>query len=277
MLIITIETRGQARELAFDKETVTVGSEPGCDVVVPKAAKSHATISIDRADRVVIQDHDTFWGTKLDGRKVRGRVEIGDGTIAIGKSTLRVRRVAPPDLALERMEPVERELVRATARGDDASRLVYADWLEERQDHARARFLRLQHAIATMDPQEDLPLSVQSQELRTLAEGLDPAWRRAVAKIAIERCVSFELQCPKQWSALQPTEQSDVRYCGACSKQVFYCTTIESAQRRARRDECIAVDVRLGREPGDLEPVIRMGTMVAHRRSSPEGDNADDD
>src|SRR5262245_4575812 len=130
MLVITVVTKDSTRELVLDQDSVTIGSGPTCDVVLPKAAKLHATIGFDPADQLVIMDHGTFRGTRVDGRKVRGVAEVGDGTIEIARSKLRVLRVAPPDLAVEQLEPVERQLVRAAARGDDASRLVYADWLE---------------------------------------------------------------------------------------------------------------------------------------------------
>ena len=263
MLVITVTTKGSTSEHALDQEAVTIGSGPACDVIVPKAAKLHATIQIDRNDRLIIVDH-SFWGTKLDGRRIHDKAEIGEGTIAIARSTLRVLRVAPPDLAIERFDLVEQQLVRAVARGDEASRLVYADWLEQRGDHERARFLRLQAEIAGMKP--DSIFLLAAHELRTLAAGLDPAWRRAVAQVAVEGCVGFELQCPKQWSSLESTERSDVRFCGACQQQVFYCTTIESARRRAQRNECVAIDIKLERSYHDLEPVIRMGKMVAGGR-----------
>jgi uncharacterized protein (TIGR02996 family) len=59
---------------------------------------------------------------------------------------------------------------------DDATpRLVYADWLEERGDPARAEFLRLQPALEGMKPDDPrrLPLEARFRELRS---ALDPSW-----------------------------------------------------------------------------------------------------
>lgn len=39
--------------------------------------------------------------------------------------------------------------------GDDAPRLVFADWLDEHKQHARAEFIRLQIALANMDSLDD--------------------------------------------------------------------------------------------------------------------------
>ena len=44
VLIITVSTKDSTHELVFDKATVTIGSDAACDVVLPKAAKHHATI-----------------------------------------------------------------------------------------------------------------------------------------------------------------------------------------------------------------------------------------
>ena len=63
----------------------------------------------------------------------------------------------------------------AAAPLDDAPRLVYADWLQERGEETRADYLR---AIVTlMRPPED-PVIVE--RCVALAGGLDAGWRQAV-------------------------------------------------------------------------------------------------
>src|SRR5262245_58493353 len=58
--------------------------------------------------------------------------------------------------------------------GDDFSRLVYADWLEERGD-SRGEFLRLHLALRSLPP--DHPhRSSGEQALSRLRKGLDPGW-----------------------------------------------------------------------------------------------------
>jgi uncharacterized protein (TIGR02996 family) len=59
----------------------------------------------------------------------------------------------------------------ATARSDDAPRLVYADWLLERGDADRAEYLRL---ICSRDE------SAIGDRLREVAQSLDPAWMAQV-------------------------------------------------------------------------------------------------
>lgn len=56
----------------------------------------------------------------------------------------RLRALVPPvvDAAAARTDATERALIAAIARGDRASRAVYADWLETRGDHRGAAFLR---------------------------------------------------------------------------------------------------------------------------------------
>src|SRR6516225_4375149 len=107
---------------------------------------------------------------------------------------------------------------------NDAHRLIYADWLEERGD-ARGEYLRLECHLATLsqdDPQLD-PLLIQFRELHSQ---IDPAWRAAVARSKVERCRLFAFRCPKRWDKLRPTKDSAVRVCTACRKEVFYCESI---------------------------------------------------
>src|SRR5258708_7552476 len=97
---------------------------------------------------------------------------------------------------------------------DEAPRLIYADWLEERGD-LRGAYLRLDCQLAALtedDPRFD-ELVIRFRELHFQ---IDRAWRRAVSRSRIEKCDQFAFRCPKRWDALQPTEDSRVRYCTAC-------------------------------------------------------------
>jgi uncharacterized protein (TIGR02996 family) len=58
---------------------------------------------------------------------------------------------------------------------DDAPRLVYADWLQERGQDAKAEYARV--VVALLHPPED-PAAVQ--RCVALADGLDAAWRQTV-------------------------------------------------------------------------------------------------
>ena len=141
---------------------------------------------------------------------------------------------------------------------DDESRSVYADWLEEHSRLEEAELIRVQLQLKSLGA-EDPRLGILGARLRELASKVDPAWRRSIARPAIEGCdVRFELLCPKSWDSLAPTSAPDVRFCGACRKDVHYATSIEEAREHAFRGECVAVDVSLRREPRDLDPRGRL-------------------
>jgi uncharacterized protein (TIGR02996 family) len=65
--------------------------------------------------------------------------------------------------------------------GDDTPRLVYADWLNERDD-PRGAYLRAEHAwAATHDPGD-------RETLRQMAKGLDPVWVARVSRPPVGVC-----------------------------------------------------------------------------------------
>ncbi|MEJ7599809.1 MAG: TIGR02996 domain-containing protein [Kofleriaceae bacterium] len=59
--------------------------------------------------------------------------------------------------------------------GDPALRMVYADWLEQSGELARAQFLRMQLALASADP-DAADLRDRGQALRVLGETLASEW-----------------------------------------------------------------------------------------------------
>jgi uncharacterized protein (TIGR02996 family) len=61
------------------------------------------------------------------------------------------------------------EAVRA-APDDDGPRLVYADWLDERGDHDRAEFIRVQCELARLDPADAGVPDLHVRQLEMLAE-----------------------------------------------------------------------------------------------------------
>jgi uncharacterized protein (TIGR02996 family) len=63
---------------------------------------------------------------------------------------------------------------------DDTHRLVYADWLDERDD-LRGRYLRLEVRLAELDEGDPAFPSLQAEH-RALHAGLEPAWRAAIDK-----------------------------------------------------------------------------------------------
>ena len=138
---------------------------------------------------------------------------------------------------------------------DDAARLVYADWLDEQGDPislVKAGFLRAQCELARL-PEKDEQRAALREQVRALALQLETSWLAVVSQLLVEKCeIRFEFQCPKQWENLRPTADVKVRSCDACRKPVHYCDTIDEARLHAIRGECVAVDCRPERTPGDL-------------------------
>jgi uncharacterized protein (TIGR02996 family) len=168
-------------------------------------------------------------------------------------------------------DPTEEKLLAEIAAGDDAARMVYADWLEENGDIRRAEFLRTQERLGSLvseDPDTRMAFVEGSRRLRQLATLVELEWRMRVARAPVEGCdvhLRFDFQCPKQWSDLVETEAPDVRFCDLCRQQVFYCTTIPEARQHAWRGRCVAVDIANERTKHDLERPPPMVGMIAPR------------
>jgi uncharacterized protein (TIGR02996 family) len=154
--------------------------------------------------------------------------------------------------------------------GNDAPRLVYADWLEEQGDPvsaAKAEFLRLSVQIAARTESKGRRRT-QKKRLQQLAAELDTSWLAVVSQLAIENCLGksseaqarssrllrFDFLCDRRWENLQPTGDRAVRFCDACKQNVHYCETITEARRHAWDGHCIAVDIGVIRRGGDLQP-----------------------
>jgi uncharacterized protein (TIGR02996 family) len=148
----------------------------------------------------------------------------------------------------------EEAFLRAIAENpdDESCRLVFADWLEERGD-SRAEFLRLDCALRRMSGREADYDDVQAHWWALRAD-LDPVWLAVLGRSEIENCeVRFLFRCPQRWEKLKTTELPMVRFCDWCSQEVFYCGTIDQAKEHACAGHCVAVDVKVTRQPGDLD------------------------
>ncbi|HVL11543.1 MAG TPA: TIGR02996 domain-containing protein [Gemmata sp.] len=152
---------------------------------------------------------------------------------------------------------------------DDATRLVYADWLDEHGDplsSAKSQFLRL---TARPDAEE--------VELQRLASQFDSDWLAVVSRLKVENCaaarakqdanllwekfgIRFNVVCDRRWEDLAATDDNAVRFCDDCKQHVHYCDTIEAARRHAWKGECVAVNLGVIRQERDLEqPVMMVG------------------
>src|SRR5206468_954565 len=101
---------------------------------------------------------------------------------------------------------------------DDATLLVYSDWLEEQGDataEAKAEFLRL--TAAEGGPAE----KKRGERLQALAAALDTGWLAVVSRLRIENCAEkrkegvprvrvrpplrFHFLCDRKWEDLRAT------------------------------------------------------------------------
>ena len=122
-------------------------------------------------------------------------------------------------MAIAAVSPkTEPELLGAIDHADHATRLVYADWLEEQGDHERAEYMRLQDSVVELA--DGGARDIVRQRIIELDRKLDAAWRVIVARPQIVQCKSTS--CPGDWGSLAPTHRTDMRVCGQCKEQVQY-------------------------------------------------------
>ena len=51
----------------------------------------------------------------------------------------------------------------------------------------------------------------------------------------------FSFQCPQQWEQLAPIEDTNVRMCGVCLKNVYLCTSDDEVATQAALGHCVAI------------------------------------
>lgn len=268
MLAIVISRPGEpTRRKTYAAKDLTIGHLADNQLVLDadSADPRHARVVVHDA-KVVLVDLRSAGGTFVDGTRLASpRVVKPANRIAIGAYTLAVFLVAPEAIeaaTLPQRDAVERDLLDAIAGGDDASRLVYADWLEGIGDHARAELLRVQDALDGMVP-DDVRFERLTDRLRELAAGIDLAWRARVAKRTVENCPAFDFECPRRWGELAPTGREGVRRCDACRRDVHYCASVEDAREHAAHGRCVALDVTAARWTNDLAPPFGVFTCDA--------------
>lgn len=239
---------------AFSGVEIMLGSSPANDLVLadPQASPRHARI-VRREGKYILVDMKSEHGTWLNGKRLAAPMIVrwAKDTFTIGSTRI---EIAPEvasfhvGVAHEPRDAREAELLAAIDRGDDASRGVYADWLEERGteiDALRAELLRLQSAAAD---------DAARARLRHVSATIDVPWRVRLAQVPVENCLKFRFECPKRWSELQPTKLAGERHCETCRRTVYYCETIAEARAHAAQNHCVAVDVATARWPRDVEP-----------------------
>lgn len=279
MILISIANDGSGyplRTFLFTGDAVVIGRAPDADLVLAQSGVAPRHIRLSRRGGELIAE-DLRSGVRQRPEQV---LRSGDG-IRVGGLTLRI--------ALDELDP---DVADATEQGlldelrrrpdDPATRAVYADWLEEHDQAARAEFLRLQLAVGAVASAEDPAFAQASARLAELAKQVGDGWRVRVAMSFIEPqtcptrgpairasmwgrskpappALGMELVCPMRWDMLEPTEREGARRCRACNTEVTYCTTIEQAATAAQEGRCIAIDLGAPRSRFDLERPSMVG------------------
>ena len=117
---------------------------------------------------------------------------------------------------------------------DTATRMVYADWLDQHDRSVEATFVRI-------ELRSDDPAIVRASELD---------WRAITSRAPIEDCRVGEgdpeaVQCPARWDGLAATRDERVRRCDVCSRPVRFCGTIGDAALAGRTGARAVFDVAL--------------------------------
>jgi uncharacterized protein (TIGR02996 family) len=272
--------RQRSKRFEIAKERVTIGSDASNDLVLRDGgvAPYHGALVRVR-DRWFLSfpAPDPGGAERAQPLEDGARLQVGAYTLVLALAAAeepapRPRAEGTPAQPLpQARDPVEQRLLDALLAGDEASRLVYADWLEGRGDALRAEFLRLQRSLAGVDPtdpDERGRLKADLGRLRQLAPQIDLDWRRLVGRPAVEGCrqVTFDFPCKMDWGALAPTALPNVRRCHGCGDKVFYVSTIGAAREHASLGHCVAVDFGEPRRPGDLRepprPTMMMGAIA---------------
>lgn len=80
-------------------------------------------------------------------------------------------------------------------------------------------------------------------------------------KMSIRNC-RFAFKCFMKWDDLKLTDEADVRYCGKCEKNVYFCHTDTELWEAIRLNRCIAIDADQsdGSAPKRQERTVFMGS-----------------
>ena len=244
--------RQRSKRFEIPKQAVAIGSDEQNDLVLRdgQVAPFHCRLIRSR-ERWFLAPPDESLNAAA-GAGAMSPLEDGAELVA-GEYRIVLSFEAP------RLELVEQSLLDQIAAGDEASRLVYADWLEGRGETSRAEFLRLQQSLAEIAPTGsgvNVEFKGEVRRLRVLARKLDREWRQLVGRPAVEGCrkVTFDFRCTMDWGTLAPTAEPGVRHCGGCGDNVYYAASVLEARRHARLGRCVAVDLAEERTPDDLRP-----------------------
>lgn len=57
--------------------------------------------------------------------------------------------------------------------------------------------------------------------------------------VSIRNC-RFAFKCDKKWNDLIETEDSDIRFCNGCEKEVHFCADDDELARSVKLNRCVA-------------------------------------
>lgn len=155
---------------------ITIGRSQGNDLVLADMRVSRRHCRFSQGDGGwTVEDLGSMHGTSINGLRVRVPTPVTAGQVIEVASFVLVL-----DASAGKIESVEESLLEAIASNDPGSRLVYADWLEERGDGTRAEFLRLLQAEIDHDRAGRID---RVARLRELVGAIDVEWRLRVSHV----------------------------------------------------------------------------------------------
>lgn len=244
MFALDIESPdGTTRRFVTTARTISIGSAATCDVTLPGTSALHIRIVLDQRGYTIeelvhegseLEDHDF---TQWRSARVPEKLKLAGYMIAFID-------LQPPFFEAS-YGPIAREeaaLVDGIVTGDTASRVVYADWLEERGEVGRAAIVR--EFVAGARPDLEMLERLVPTNVR---------WRARVLEPAIEACPRGEA-CVGHWGKLEGYRRADLRRCGACTKLVLYCVDVPQARAHVAAGGTVVFDPFVLRWPDDLSP-----------------------
>ncbi len=232
---------GTTRRLVATTRGLLIGSDATCDVTLPGTVALHVRVVLVR-DGCTVEDVSGA-GIEVDRRTVtEWRSVHPPATIKFAGYTIAFIDLQPSwyEASDRVIAPVEAALIDAIVTGDPASRLVYADWLEERGDVGRAAVVR--ELVGGRRPDAEMLKQLVPTKLR---------WRARVLEPLIEGC-RRRAECVGHWGKLEHIGRPNLRRCGACEKLVLYCVNAGQAHEHMRAGGTVVFDPFVVRWSGDL-------------------------
>ncbi len=128
---------------------------------------------------------------------------------------------------------------------DEATRMVYADWLEERGLTAKAELVRLSEYLDTVRHRHACAIE----------------WRAVVVRTPIEHC--SKVGCPRRWDALTAVAADDfVRRCEVCTSRVSFCGDFEDVREAGQHGSAVVFDVSIDRIRAHASYRGRLGDAI---------------